>query len=706
MTKNILGFIAIATMFTIGACKSEKEKNETTIPNKNEVSKLDSLSKLEIEGNRISPENLWKFGRVSDAQLSPDGKTVIYGVTRYNIATNKGYTDIFLISVDGGNPIQLTDFAGAEFNHRWNVDGSKIYFIAYESETGQIWQMNADGSDKKQISEIAEGINSFEISADNNQVFYTKDVKFEKTPQEIHADLPLTNVRIIEDLMYRHWNDWSDYKFSHIFISDIKDNKIIDGKDIMESEAFDSPLSPYFDNTEITWSPDGKHIAYTCKKLSGKDFALSTNSDVYLYNIEKGTTENISEGMMGYDKYPVFSNDGKKIAFQSMETPGYESDKDRLFVYNIDSKEKTYLTDGFDQSISHTVWSKDDSEIYFISGIHATHQLYKINVANKQVTQITKGQHDYNSFSKTDKVLVGEKMSISMANEIFNINAETGEETQLTFTNKNIYDKIEMGKVEERWIKTTDGKDMLVWIIYPPQFDANKKYPALLYCQGGPQSAVSQFFSYRWNFQIMAANDYIVIAPNRRGLPSFGSEWNAQISGDYGGQNMKDYLSAVDEMKKEPFIDGDRIGAVGASYGGFSVFWLAGHHEKRFKAFISHCGMFNLESQYAATEEMFFVNHDLGGAYWEKENKIAQNSFANSPHKFVQNWDTPIMIITGGKDFRIPYTESLQAFNAAKLVGVDAKLLYFPEETHFVLKPQNSILWQREFFAWLDKYLK
>lgn len=701
MKKLFLGILVFTILFS--ACKI-KHENDNKSNAESAKSKLDSLSKQGITGDRITPENLWKFGRVSDAQLSPDGKTVIYGVSRYNIATNKSYTDIFSISIEGGEAIQLTDFEGPEFNHRWNADGSKIYFIAYENGDGQIWEMNADGSDKKQISEITDGINSFEFSG--NKVFYTKDVKMEKTPQEIHPDLPLTNVRIIEDLMYRHWNDWSDYKFSHVFISELNNEKIVDGKDIMEGEPFDSPLSPYFDNTEISWSPDGKYIAYSCKKLSGKDYAISTNSDIYLYDVETGTTTNITDGMPGYDKYPVFSNDSKKIAFQSMKTPGYESDKDRLLVYNIETNEETDLTADFDQSVSHIVWSDDDSEINFISGINATYQLYKINVASKQVTQITKGHHNYNSFSKAGNVFIGEKMSISMATEIFKINAETGEETQLTYTNKNIYDKLEMGKVEERWVKTTDGKDMLVWVIYPPKFDANKKYPALLYCQGGPQSAVSQFFSYRWNFQIMAANDYVIIAPNRRGLPTFGSEWNAQISGDYGGQNMKDYLSAVDELKKEPFIDENRIGAVGASYGGFSVFWLAGHHEKRFKAFISHCGMFNLESQYAATEEMFFVNHDLGGAYWEKDNKIAQNSYANSPHKFVQNWDTPIMIITGGKDFRIPYTESLQAFNAAKLIGVDAKLLYFPEETHFVLKPQNSILWQREFFAWLDKYLK
>ena len=410
--------------------------------------------------------------------------------------------------------------------------------------------------------------------------------------------------------------------------------------------------------------------------------------------------------MPGYDKYPVFSPDGKKIAFQSMETPGYEADKDRLLVYDMVTGNKEYLTENFDQNVSNLCWSDEGDIIYFISGIKATYQIYQLELKTGQIKQITEGVHNYNSFSLAGNSIIGEKMSMSMATEIFRVNKETGSEQQLTFTNRNIYDNIKMGKVEEEWIQTTDGKDMLVWVIYPPGFDPEKKYPALLYCQGGPQSAVSQFFSYRWNFQIMAANDYIIVAPNRRGLPTFGTEWNEQISGDYGGQNMKDYLSAIDKLKEEPFIDKNRLGAVGASYGGFSVFWLAGNHDKRFKAFISHCGIYNFESMYAATEETFFVHHDMGGSYWDKSNSVAQKSYATSPHKFIQNWDTPIMIITGANDFRIPYTESLQAFNAAQLRGVPSKLLFFPEETHFVLKPQNSILWQREFFGWLDKYLK
>jgi dipeptidyl aminopeptidase/acylaminoacyl peptidase len=654
----------------------------------------------------MQPETLWDFGRISDPQLSPDGKTIIYGVSTYNLEENKGITDIYSVSLDSKVGLQLSSNKFHQYNQRWFPDGSKIGYISTESGEAQIWEMKPDGSDKKQISKISGGINSFEYSPTGNNILYCKDVKLLETTIEKHPDLPKANVIMAEELMYRHWDNWSDEYFSHIFVATYIDGKIDNHKDIMPGEKWDSPLSPYFDNTEITWSPDGKSIAYTCKKMTGEAYASTTNSDIYIYELESGKTNNITKGMNGYDKYPVFSNDGKKIAWMSMETPGYEADKERLFVMDLETNEKQYITKDFDQNAGHFVWSDDDKNIYFISGINATYQIYSYNFKSEKFNQITKGHHNYTWFDKKGKTLAGSKMSMSMASELFMIDEKKGNETQLTYTNKKIYSEFEMGKVEEHWIETSDGKKMLVWLILPPGFDPNKKYPALLYCQGGPQSAVSQFFSYRWNFQMMAAHGYVVIAPNRRGLPTFGQEWNAQISGDYGGQNMKDYLSAVDHFKNEAYIDENRIGAIGASYGGFSVFWLAGNHKGRFKAFISHCGMYNLESQYAATEEMFFVNHDLGGPYWEKNNQTAQKSYANSPHKFVQNWDTPILIISGMNDFRIPYTESLQAFNAAQLVGVPSKLLIFPDETHFVLKPQNAVLWQREFFNWLDTYLK
>jgi dipeptidyl aminopeptidase/acylaminoacyl peptidase len=692
-----LGILLAVLVLT--ACSHNSPRTEQI----NEGDFSNQLTQNEISHGKLTPEILWKFGRVSETHLSPDGRQIIYNVTRYDSKTNKKLTWIFLISSDGGNSVNLTSDMPSCDNPRW-VTNNKIAFLSSKDGPSQIWIMNADGSGKTRISKVEGDINGFEFSGDGNNLFYLQNVKMDSTTQDKYPDLPLAQGRIITDMMYRHWNSWSNYSHSHIFISRLKNNKILAGTDILKGQPFDSPLPPFFDISEIAWSPDGKMLAYSCKKLKGKNFALSTNSDIYIYHIDNGTTENITEGMMGYDRYPVFSHDNKKIAFQSMKTPGYESDKARLFVYDVVTKKREYLTDKFDQDVSNCVWSSNNQKIYFISGIHATFQIYSIQLNSCNIQKLTNGNHDYTDFNCNNSVMVGTKMSQSMAPEIFRIDKEKGKETQLTFVNKNIYDAIKMGKSAERWVNTTDGKKMLVWVIYPPDFDPHKKYPALLFCEGGPQDAVSQFFSYRWNFQIMSANGYIVVAPNRRGLPTFGEAWDKEISGDYGGQNMKDYLSAIDDVSKEPYVDADHLGAVGASYGGYSVFYLAGCHKKRFKAFIAHCGMFNLESFSSSTEEMFFVRQDLGGFYWDKPTPVSYTAF--SPNQFVRNWDTPIMMITGANDFRVPYTESFQAFNIAQLRGIPSKLLFFPDEGHWVLKPQNSILWQREFFGWLDKWLK
>jgi dipeptidyl aminopeptidase/acylaminoacyl peptidase len=662
-----------------------------------------NLTPEEKAGGVLTPEILWKYGRLGDPQISPDGKAVIFTVTRYNVENNSGNTEIFLLDLSSEEMKRLTETPFPEYNPRWMPKGKGIGYISTGNGSPQLWEMAIDGSGKRQVTSIDGGINSFEYSPGGKHILYTTDVKVLKTTGEIYPDLPKANVRLIDDLMFRHWNGWSDEKFSHIFVADYLPGKVSNPLDIMEGEAWDSPLAPYFDHSEITWGPLGERVAYTCKKLYGKEYALSTDADIYIYHLDNQVTENLTEGMEGYDKYPVISPDGQKLAWISMETPGYESDKGRLFIHDFKTREKTYLTAGFDQNAASVTWDEDSENIYFISGKEATFQVYKLNVQDKNIDQLTTGNHDYQSIIFNGESLIGTRMSMSMATELYAIDLNTTEERQLSFINKNIYDNIKMGKVEERWIKTTDNKDMLTWVIYPPNFDPAKKYPALLYCQGGPQSAVSQFFSYRWNFQLMAAHDYIIVAPNRRGLPTFGQTWNEQISLDYGGQNIQDYLTAIDEVKKEPYVDEDRLGAVGASYGGYSVFFLAGHHQKRFKAFISHCGMFNFESFYGATEELFFPNHDIGGPYWQLPKP---GSYKFSPHLYVKNWDTPILIIAGEYDFRIPYTESLQAFTAAQLMDVPSRLLIFPDETHFVLKPQNAILWQREFFSWLDKWLR
>lgn len=653
----------------------------------------------------MTAEVLWMLGRVSDMQVSPDGRMVLYGVTWYDKDKNSGLRDLYVTEVDNPSAVKrITMSEVSEFNARWRPDGERIGYLApNDSGIVQMWEMDPDGSNAKILTGFKESMTGFSYSPDGENILYTMQVKLDQASTDIHPDLPKSNAVMANNLMYRHWDSWHDYKFSHIFYTKYNASSIKAGFDIMEDERYDSPMKPYGGMEQITWSPDGGKIAYTCKKLSGRDYATSTNSEIYLYDIHKNKTENISRaGFEGYDHNPVFSPDGSKIAWRSMETPGFEADKMRIIVYSFNDGASIDMSRNFDQSADNFVWSPEGDRIFFISGVNATYQIYSINVGNLAIEQITKGHHNYSDIALAGDKLIGSKMTHSMPSELFAVSMD-GNEQQLTTTNKHILDNITPATSVERWIETTDGKKMHTWVIYPPNFDSLKTYPAILYCQGGPQSAVSQFFSFRWNFQMMAANGYIIVAPNRRGLPTFGQEWNDQISGDYGGQNMLDYLTAIDTVATARYIDKNRLGAVGASYGGFSVFWLAGNHDNRFKAFISHCGMFNLESMYGATEEYFFVNHDLKGPYWDKQ---ASKSYEASPHRFVQNWNTPIMIIHGGNDFRIPYTESLQAFNAAQLLNVPSRLLFFPDESHFVLKPQNSILWQREFFAWLDLYLK
>jgi dipeptidyl aminopeptidase/acylaminoacyl peptidase len=653
----------------------------------------------------MTAELLWKLGRVSDEQVSPDGTQVLYGVTWYDATTNKGVRDLYLVNVDDPESVRrLTMSEVSEFNARWRPDGKKIGFLA-PNENGivQLFEMSPEGTGVKVLTGFKESITGFSYSPDGDKILYTMQVKLDETPTDRHPDLPLNTAILSDNLMYRHWDKWHDHSYSHIFVADYDPSGIKTGLDIMEGEKHNSPMKPFGGMNEIAWSPDGKKIAYTCKKLTGKEYATQTDSEIYLYDLLTSKTENLSgTGFQGYDHNPVFSPDGTRIAWRSMETPGFEADKKRLIVMSFNDGITVDMTEGFDQSADNFVWSADGDVIYFISGIHATYQVYQITLSRREIKPITSGHHNYASLARAGHKLVGGKMTHAMPTELFVVNSD-GSETQLTYTNNHILDHITPARSEERWIETTDGKQMLTWVIYPPLFDSLKKYPALLYCQGGPQSAVSQFFSFRWNFQMMAANGYIVVAPNRRGLPTFGQEWNDQISGDYGGQNMKDYLSAIDAVSKEPFVDENRLGAIGASYGGLSVYWLAGHHENRFKAFISHCGIYNFESMYGATEEYFFVNHDLTGPYWDPATK---EQYAASPHRFVQNWNTPIMMIHGAKDFRVPYTQSLEAFNQAQLRNIPSRLLFFPDESHFVLKPQNSILWQREFFGWLDQYLK
>jgi len=660
---------------------------------------------LKLEGNLMTPEALWAFGRVSGPEVSPDGQTVLYGVSYYSIEQNKGNREVYSVGINAESVKRLTTTPKSEFNVIWRPDGNKIGFLTSESGSVQLWEMNPDGSGRTQISKIEGGVTGFKYSPDQTKVLYTKDLEIEEKFPNLYDGLPLASGRLMNDLMYRHWDHWVD-TYSHVFIAEYDGKQLSNDLDIMKGEPFNSPLSPFGGIEQINWSSNGEVVAYTSKKLSGKVASLSTNSDIYFYVLKTGETTNMTDGMMGFDVSPVFSPDGNYMAWESMERDGYESDQNRMFILDLTTGKKFDATKEFDQNVGSISWTDNGKDIYFTSDWHGAFQIYKYNLKKDDITQITEGMHDYRGVAIAGKHLVATKQSMAMPTELYLVNPKNGNAQQMTFTNKDLLDKITMGKTEERWVKTHDGEDMQVFVIYPPNFDSTKQYPALLYCKGGPQGPLSQSFHYRWNYQLMAANGYIIVAPARRGVSGFGQAWQEQISGDYHGKSMSDYLTAIDELSKEPFIDEDNLGAIGASAGGYAVYYLAGNHEKRFKAFIAHDGIFNEEAQYLETEEMWFENWDKGGPFWEKNNKVAQEAYAHSPHKFVQNWDTPILIIHGELDYRVVVTQGMTAFNAAILKGVPAEYLYFPDENHWVLRPQNGILWQRTFFNWLDKYLK
>ncbi|MDX9747307.1 MAG: S9 family peptidase [Paludibacter sp.] len=659
----------------------------------------------DVSGGRMTPEILWAFGRIGTVQVSPDGSQILYPVTYYSIPENKSNTELFVMNTDGSDKRQITQTSVGENAAVWMKDGRHIAFLSSESGSSQVWMMKADGSDRRQITKRDWDVSGFLFSPDETKLVFIQDVKVNSTVNDLHPDLPKAWAYITEDLMYKHWDEWV-LNAPHPFVADFDGKSVSNEKDLLEGEPFESPVKPMGGIEQLAWTPDSKVIAYCSHKKTGKEYAVSTNTDIYFYEVATGNTVNKTEGMMGYDLNPVFSPDGKWMAWESMERDGYEADKHRLFVLNLENWEMRDLTVNFDQNAESLSWSTDSKSVYFVSVWHGVTQIYRADIESGSIAKLTEGQHDYRSVKQAGDKLIAVRGSMSQPHEIYSVNPQTGEATELSFENQHIFSKIEMGKVEERWVTTTDNKQMLVWVVYPPKFDPSKKYPTILYCQGGPQSAVSQFWSYRWNLQTFVANDYIIVAPNRRGLPGFGVAWNEQISGDYSGQNMKDYLSAIDALAKEPFVDETRLGAVGASYGGFSVFWLAGHHEKRFKAFIAHAGIFNLEQQYLETEEMWFANWDMGGPYWDKGNEVAQRTYANSPHKFVDKWDTPILVIHGEKDYRILASQGMAAFNAAVLRGVPAQLLIYPDENHWIMKPQNGVLWQRTFASWLDKWLK
>ncbi len=663
-------------------------------------------SSAKMEKKEFTPEFLNLLGRVGGPQVSPDGKKILYGVTYYDISANKGNCDLWVMDIDGQNARQITNTPKSESNAVWIDGGKKIAFIYTEdgeAKCPQLWVMNADGSSRSVVSNLEEGIEGFVFSPDEKRVVMIGQVKYGQTAQDIYPDLDKTTGKVFDDMMYKHWDEWVKV-IPHPFVADFDGSKAGNVKDVLEGEPYESPMRPWGGIESLAWTPDSKSLVYVCRKKTGKDYAFSTNSDLYKYDLETGKTENLTQGMMGYDTYPIINSKGQ-MAWLSMEHDGYEADKNRIFFMDENGNKKD-LTADWDYSVDAIAWSPDEKFIYFICPFQGVQPIFRMDVATQKVDTVAMGVCDYDGLAFAGDKVITCQHSYQTPNEVYSV--EMGKEpVQLTHVNDEMLAQVDPIGIEKRMVPTTDGKLMTTWVCYPPNFDPNKKYPAILFCEGGPQSPVSQFWSYRWNMRIMASNGYIVILPNRRGLPGFGTEWNAQISGDYGGQNMRDYLSAVDYMKKEPYIDGEHIGAVGASYGGYSVYFLAGNHNKRFACFLAHAGIFNLEAQYLETEEMWFVQWDLGGAFWEKNNAVAQRSYTQAnPKNYVQNWDTPIMCTAGELDYRIVFTQACQAFNAAKIKGLPARLLLFPDENHWILKPQNSILWQREFFNWLDTWLK
>lgn len=612
----------------------------------------------------MTPELLWQLGRVSALGISTDGKSVVYRVSVPNMEENNIDSKSYIVPVSGGVATEITDYKSL--------------------------------------------LKDKNISPDGKYILYSEDVKLDKVHgKDFYQELDKSDVQIYDALDYRHWDSWNEGMFNHVFYRENKEGS--NGIDLMKDEPFHSPQKPFGGDEDFVWSPDGKSIVYVSKKKKGTDFATSTNTDLYEYNIEGKTTRNLTESNKGYDTNPVFSPQGY-LTWLQMKRDGYEADKNDIIVRFNDSDMN--LTAHWDGTVNSFVWSPDGKKIYFIAPVAGTVQLFEVNFPGRTriaitVRQITEGDFDVTGIVgfAGDKVILT-RQDMNHATEIFSYDLKSEKWLALTKVNDAAYNSIALSKTEKRWITTTDGKKMLVWVILPPNFDASKKYPTLLYCQGGPQGALSQFYSFRWNFQVMAAQGYIIVAPNRRGMPGHGVEWNEQISKDWGGQVMDDYLSAIDDVAQEPYVDKTRLGAIGASYGGYSVFYLAGIHNKRFKSFISHCGVFNLESMYGTTEEVFFPNFDIGGAYWEKDNANAQKAYEKfNPVKMVSNWDTPILIIQGAKDYRVPIGQGQEAFQAAQLQGIKSRFVVFTEENHWVLKPQNGLIWQREFFKWLRETL-
>ena len=733
MKRILIIFSAIAVM---SACNQQEDKTIIT------------RSDIKLESDVMTPEALWAMGRIGSYAVSPDQKHLAYQVSYYSVEQNRSHTVLYLQDIaEGAEPHLLTTHSESESDPVWLADNE----LAFASE-GEVWTMNIRGrvlkaKGRQQLTKTNGEVEGFLFSPDQKKIILIKQVPFHDIIAERPADLPKSTGRVVNDLMYRHWDHYVE-SIPHPFVLDLETGE---EHDILEGQPYECPMEPFGGIEQLAWSPDSKFIAFTCRTKTGLDYSISTDSDIFLYNVESGNlddTKNLCKGgiefgvvpdeglayhtdnmlnptktlkeqainkksidyNVGYDQNPKFSPDGKYVAWTSMERDGYEADRLRLCVYDLQAGTKQYITETFDSNVDDFVWASDSKTIYFLGVWHATENLYRTNL-NGEVTQLSNYRADFGSLQLIDDThLLLERHDYMHPADLYLCSVDgdaVADIQQITHENDHILSQIAAGTSEARWIKTTTGEDMHYWIVKPPHFDPNKKYPTLLFCEGGPQSPVSQFWSYRWNFMIMAAQGYVIIAPNRHGLPGFGLAWQEEISGDWTGQCMQDYLAAIDDAAENlPYVDRDRLAAVGASFGGFSVYYLAGHHDKRFKCFIAHDGAFNLEAMYTETEENWFSNWEYDDAYWNKDQTArAHKTYDNSPHRFVDQWDTPILCIHGEKDYRINATQGMSAFNAARMRGIEAQLLIFPDENHWVLKPQNGILWQRTYFQWLNRWL-
>jgi dipeptidyl aminopeptidase/acylaminoacyl peptidase len=684
------------------------------LPDLSLFAEQDEGSDDEAKVTRMTPELLWKLGRVGNAALSSDGQLVAYTVKRYDLKENSGTSTLYVRHVSSGSVRSLvTDWKSlADVQFAASPFGQRIYITGTpgkdEHAKPQAWAVNPLDGGIYQVTDVEDGLANLKVDPTGKRLAFTVDIKLDDEVSELYEDLPDADARIIDSLMFRHWNQWHDYKYSHLHVAELDDQgRAKQATDLMKDRRVDCPVPPFGGSEQFAWAPDGSQIAYTLKDV--EDWAESTNSDVYIVDLEDpAKAKNISEAMEGYDNNPVYSPDGRFLAFHSMARPSFESDRNRIMIFDRASGQISEATAGLDQTAHATTWAPDGEQLYFTSEHEGTVQVYRVpRTGGGSADQVSEGRFNWGLHGihpDGTKMLVS-FMSMLRPDELAILDLSNGNSETISNVNDEVYEDLELPEVEQRWVEATDGQKIHCWVILPPGFDRNKKWPMLTYCQGGPQGQIGQWFSFRWNFHLMAANGYVVLAPNRRGLPGFGRAWNDQISGDWGGQAMKDILSATDAMLDEDFIDKKHVGAIGASFGGYTVYWLMGHHKDRFACMIAHCGVFNLESMYGSTEELFFVNWDLGGPYWESP-KTQRDYNRFSPHRFVKNWKTPLLVVHGQKDFRVPVTQGIEAFTAAQVQRVPSRFLYFPDEGHWVQGPQNGVLWHRIFFDWLDRYCK